>query len=222
MPVYAMKKMLLGNDTTNAELQERPLHKFQHASFPKLCLACSPIVAFPDEISTRDCNSYDKKIQSWQLTSGEHSGLIIRLVPWERLGSPGEWAIFTSKPIPGLTSFDPKKEGMTGGPFRPGFHDTTPYLYGLAETSPTFMFGLLPMHSVRQCFGTYSNCYKHQVNIKRSSEKLEDADSKKQRPLDDETPAINAPTMNLAWAVDTMHSKLMSMAQEESTVMPHE
>ena len=124
------------------------------------------------------------------------------------MGSPGEWAIFTSKPIPGLTSFDPKKEGVTGHPFRPGFHDRTPYLYGLAETSPTPMLGLLPMHSVMQCFGTYSNCYKHQVNIKRSCEKLEDADSKKQRPLDDETPAINAPRMNLAWAIDTMHSKL--------------
>ena len=105
---------------------------------------------------------------------------MIRLVSWERLGSPGEWAIFTSKPIPGLTSFDPKKEGMIGGPFRPDFHDTTPYLYGLAETSPTLMFGLLPMDSVDQCVGTYSNCYKHQVNIKRSCE-LEDADSKKQK-----------------------------------------
>ena len=154
MPVYAMKKMLLGDDATNSELQERPLHKFQHASFPKLCLACSPIVAFPDEISTRDCNSYDKKIQSWQLTSGEHSGLIIRLVPLARLGSPGECAIFTSKPIPELTSFDSKKDGMTGGPFRPGFHDTTPYLYGIAETSPTLVFGLLPMDYVKQCFGT--------------------------------------------------------------------
>ena len=183
-----MRKMLLGDDATNAELQERPLYKSQHELFPKLCLACSPIVAFPDGISTRDCNAYDKKMQSWELTSGADSGLIICLVPWERLGSPGECAIFTSKPIPGLTSFDPKKEGMTGGPFRPGFHDRTPYLYGLAETSPTPMLGLLPMHSVMQCPGTYSNCYKHQVNIKRSCEKLEDADSKKQRPIDDETP----------------------------------
>ena len=222
MPVYAMRKMLLGNDATNVELQERPLDKYQHASFPKLCLACSPIVAFPDGISMRDCNPYDTKLQSWELTSGPDSGLIICLVPWERLGSPGECAIFTSKPIAGLTSFDAKKEGMTGGPFRRGFHDRTPYLYGIAETSPTPMFGLLPMDSVRQCFGTYSNCYKYQVNIKRSSEKLEDADSKKQRPIDDETPAINAPPMNVAWAIDTMHSKLMSMAQEESTVMPHE
>ena len=154
MPVYAMRKILLGDDATNAELQERPLHTFQHALFPKLCLACSPIVAFPDGISMRDCHPYDKKLQSWELTSGPDSGLIVRLVPWERLGSPGECAIFTSKPIPGLTSFDPKKEGMTGGPFRPGFHDTTPYLYGLAETSPTPMFGLLPMDYVKQCFGT--------------------------------------------------------------------
>ena len=26
-------------------------------------------------------------MQSWELTSGKNSGLIIRLVPWERLGS---------------------------------------------------------------------------------------------------------------------------------------
>ena len=103
------------------------------------------------------------------------------------------------------------------------------------------------MHSVMQCPGTYSNCYKHEVNIKRSSDKLEDADSKKQRPIDDETPygirttyrserhndpcedvprrsliGEEHPPMKLAWAIDTMHSKLMSMAQEESTVMPHE
>ena len=88
MPVYAMRKMLLGDDASNAELQERPLHKFQHQFFPKLCLACSPIVVLPDGISTRGC--YSRKMQSWQLTSGEDSGLVIRLVPWERLGSPGE------------------------------------------------------------------------------------------------------------------------------------
>lgn len=226
MPVFALRKMLLGDDASNADVQKRPLNSSQHELFPKLCLACSPIVAFPDGISMRDCHPYNKTMQSWQLTSGEHCGLIIRLVPWERLGSPGECAIFTSKPIPGLTSFDPKKEGMTGGPFRPGFHDTTPYLYGLAETSPTLMFGLLPMDSVDQCVGTYSNCYKHKVNIKRSSEELEDADSKKQKQgqpdeVFKEDAPINAP-INLAWAIDTMHSKLMSMAQEKSTVVPHE
>ena len=179
-----VRKMLLGDDGSNPELQERPLHKSQHQFFPKLCLACSPIVALPDGISTRDCHPYSRKMQSWQLTSGEDSGLVIRLVPWERLGSPGEWAIFTSRAIPGLTSFDPKKEGMTGGPFRPGFHDTTPYLYGLAETSSTFLFGLLPLDSVYECPGTYLNCYKHQVNLKRSLESADSTEKNKERKPD--------------------------------------
>ena len=90
------------------------------------------------------------------------------------------------------------------------------------------LFPKLCLACLRGGPGTYSNCYKqHEVNIKCSFAKLEDADSKKQKQgQPDEVFKEDAP-INLAWpwAVDTMHSKLMSMAQEESTqstVVPHE